>query len=137
MSCLSPGLEAVDINSGWVAAAGRGILCATEALLAEHDKGIAGQRLVIQGFRNVGFWTAQLISEADGKVIAISDATGSVKNCFCLCSNLLFCLLRGVSLLLSVWFQFVVAIVGLVSGLLSFDPFWVPDLSRALVICIP
>jgi hypothetical protein len=106
-------------------------------LLAEHDKGIAGQRLVIQGFRNVGFWTAQLISEADGKVIAISDATGSVKNCFCLCSNLLFCLLRGVSLLLSVWFQFVVAIVGLVSGLLSFDPFWVPDLSRALVICIP
>jgi hypothetical protein len=30
------------------AATGRGVLFATEALLAEHGKGIAGQRFVIQ-----------------------------------------------------------------------------------------
>ncbi|GJN23044.1 hypothetical protein PR202_gb10660 [Eleusine coracana subsp. coracana] len=62
------------------AATGRGVLFATEALLAEHGKGIAGQRFVIQGFGNVGSWAAQLISEAGGKVIAISDVTGAVKN---------------------------------------------------------
>jgi len=49
-------------------------------LLAEHGKGIAGQRFVIQGFGNVGSWAAQLITEAGGKVIAISDVTGAVKN---------------------------------------------------------
>lgn len=34
----------------------------------------------MQGFGNVGSWTAQLISEAGGKVIAVSDVTGAVKN---------------------------------------------------------
>lgn len=34
----------------------------------------------LQGFGNVGSWAAQLISEAGGKVIAISDVTGAVKN---------------------------------------------------------
>uniref|UniRef100_A0A0E0KK44 Glutamate dehydrogenase n=1 Tax=Oryza punctata TaxID=4537 RepID=A0A0E0KK44_ORYPU len=72
----------VDLGGslGRDAATGRGVLFATEALLAEHGKGIAGQRFVIQGFGNVGSWAAQLISEAGGKVIAISDVTGAVKN---------------------------------------------------------
>ncbi|XBI84798.1 hypothetical protein VPH35_093025 [Triticum aestivum] len=53
----------VDLGGslGRDAATGRGVLFATEALLAEHGKGIAGQRFVIQ-------------------VIAISDVTGAVKN---------------------------------------------------------
>lgn len=34
----------------------------------------------IQGFGNVGSWAAQLISEAGGKVIAVSDVTGAIKN---------------------------------------------------------
>lgn len=72
----------VDLGGslGRDAATGRGVLFATEALLAEHGKGIAGQRFVIQGFGNVGSWAAQLISEVGGKVIAISDVTGAVKN---------------------------------------------------------
>ncbi|CAD6207007.1 unnamed protein product [Miscanthus lutarioriparius] len=72
----------VDLGGslGRDAATGRGVLFATEALLAEHDKGIAGQRFIIQGFGNVGSWAAQLINEAGGKVIAISDVTGAVKN---------------------------------------------------------
>ncbi|CAN6281009.1 unnamed protein product [Urochloa humidicola] len=72
----------VDLGGslGRDAATGRGVLFATEALLAEHGKGIAGQRFVIQGFGNVGSWAAQLISEAGGKVIAISDVTGAIKN---------------------------------------------------------
>ncbi|OQU90839.1 hypothetical protein SORBI_3001G059100 [Sorghum bicolor] len=72
----------VDLGGslGRDAATGRGVLFATEALLAEHGKGISGQRFVIQGFGNVGSWAAQLINEAGGKVIAISDVTGAVKN---------------------------------------------------------
>ncbi|KAG8061260.1 hypothetical protein GUJ93_ZPchr0003g16951 [Zizania palustris] len=72
----------VDLGGslGRDAATGRGVLFATEALLAEHGKSIAGHRFVIQGFGNVGSWAAQLITEAGGKVIAISDVTGAVKN---------------------------------------------------------
>ncbi|KAJ6349462.1 hypothetical protein OIU77_006941 [Salix suchowensis] len=62
------------------AATGRGVLFATEALLNEHGKTISGQRFVIQGFGNVGAWAAQLISEQGGKIIAVSDITGAIKN---------------------------------------------------------
>lgn len=89
------------------AATGRGVLFATEALLNEHGKSIAGQRFVIQvwlylqscgggglihwhynrsvflltqGFGNVGSWAAQLISEQGGKIVAVSDITGAIKN---------------------------------------------------------
>ena len=33
-----------------------------------------------QGFGNVGTWAARLIHERGGKVIAVSDITGAVKN---------------------------------------------------------
>uniref|UniRef100_A0A6I9S9U3 glutamate dehydrogenase [NAD(P)(+)] n=2 Tax=Elaeis guineensis var. tenera TaxID=51953 RepID=A0A6I9S9U3_ELAGV len=72
----------VDLGGslGRDAATGRGVLFAAQALLAEYGKSISDQRFVIQGFGNVGSWTAQLISEAGGKVIAVSDVTGAVKN---------------------------------------------------------
>ncbi|KAM7524642.1 hypothetical protein LguiA_014544 [Lonicera macranthoides] len=62
------------------AATGRGVLFATEALLNEYGKTIAGQRFVVQGFGNVGSWAAQLISEKGGKIVAVSDITGAIKN---------------------------------------------------------
>ncbi|PHU06131.1 Glutamate dehydrogenase [Capsicum chinense] len=62
------------------AATGRGALFAAEALLNEHGKGIAGQRFVIQGFGNVGSWAAKLIHKQGGKVVAVSDITGAIKN---------------------------------------------------------
>lgn len=72
----------VDLGGslGRDAATGRGVLYATEALLAEHGKSISGQRFVIQGFGNVGSWAAQLITEAGGKVTAVSDVSGAIKN---------------------------------------------------------
>ncbi|KAL0926422.1 hypothetical protein M5K25_002654 [Dendrobium thyrsiflorum] len=72
----------VDLGGslGRDAATGRGVLFATQALLAEYGKSISDQRFVIQGFGNVGSWAAILISEAGGKVVAISDASGAVKN---------------------------------------------------------
>lgn len=62
------------------AATGRGVLFGTEALLKECGKSIAGQRVVVQGFGNVGSWAAQLISEQGGIIVAVSDITGAVKN---------------------------------------------------------
>lgn len=72
----------VDLGGslGRDAATGRGVLFATEALLNEYGKTISGQRFVIQGFGNVGSWAAQLISEQGGKIVAISDVTGAIKN---------------------------------------------------------
>lgn len=62
------------------AATGRGVVFATEALLAEHGKSIPEMTFVIQGFGNVGSWVARLLHERGGKVIAVSDITGAVKN---------------------------------------------------------
>ncbi|KAK8712595.1 hypothetical protein V6N13_147831 [Hibiscus sabdariffa] len=62
------------------AATGRGVLFATEALLHEHGKAISGQNFVIQGFGNVGSWAARLIQEKGGKIVAVSDVTGAIKN---------------------------------------------------------
>ncbi|KAL5724058.1 glutamate dehydrogenase [NAD(P)(+)] [Ranunculus cassubicifolius] len=62
------------------AATGRGVVFAMEALLAEHGKSIPELRFVIQGFGNVGTWVAKLVHEKGGKVIAVSDITGAVKN---------------------------------------------------------
>ncbi|KAJ7536657.1 hypothetical protein O6H91_12G076500 [Diphasiastrum complanatum] len=72
----------VDLGGslGRDAATGRGVVYALKALLADHGKSIAKQSYVIQGFGNVGSWIAQLVHEQGGKVKAISDVTGAVKN---------------------------------------------------------
>ncbi|KAH6769067.1 glutamate dehydrogenase 2 [Perilla frutescens var. frutescens] len=72
----------VDLGGslGREAATGRGVVYATEALLAEHGKSIEGLTFAIQGFGNVGSWAARLIHERGGKVVAVSDITGAIKN---------------------------------------------------------
>lgn len=40
----------------------------------------ASSRISCQGFGNVGSWAAQLISENGGKIVAVSDITGAIKN---------------------------------------------------------
>ncbi|KAL1559333.1 glutamate dehydrogenase [NAD(P)(+)] [Salvia divinorum] len=52
---------------GREAATGRGVVYATEALLAEHGKSIKGLTFAIQGFGNVGSWAARLFHEKGGK----------------------------------------------------------------------
>jgi glutamate dehydrogenase (NAD(P)+) len=65
---------------GREAATGRGVLIGTECLLADYGLPLAGQRVVIQGFGNVGSWCARLFSEAGANVIAVSDVTGAIRN---------------------------------------------------------
>ncbi|XP_073123717.1 glutamate dehydrogenase A-like isoform X1 [Henckelia pumila] len=72
----------VDLGGslGREAATGRGVVYAMEALLAEHGKSIRDLTFAVQGFGNVGSWAARLIHEKGGKVVAVSDITGAVKN---------------------------------------------------------
>uniref|UniRef100_A0A0C9S373 Glutamate dehydrogenase n=1 Tax=Wollemia nobilis TaxID=56998 RepID=A0A0C9S373_9CONI len=65
---------------GREAATGRGVMYATEALLAEYGKSIRDLRFVIQGFGNVGSWASQLIHGKGGKIVAVGDVTGAIKN---------------------------------------------------------
>ncbi|KAL3373398.1 hypothetical protein AABB24_005402 [Solanum stoloniferum] len=76
------GTNAQDLGGslGREAATGRGVVYATEALLAEYGKHVKDLTFAIQGFGNVGAWAGKLIHERGGKVVAVSDITGAVKN---------------------------------------------------------
>ncbi len=61
-------------------ATGRGVVFALEEFLRDLDAGeIKGKRFAIQGFGNVGSWTARFLHEAGGTVVAVSDARGGVQ----------------------------------------------------------
>ena len=65
---------------GREAATGRGVAIATREVLEALGRGISGARVVIQGFGNVGTWTARLVDEMGAKVVAVSDITGATRN---------------------------------------------------------
>jgi glutamate dehydrogenase (NAD(P)+) len=65
---------------GREAATGRGLLYAAECLFEDEGKSVAGQRYAIQGFGNVGSWAARLFDQAGGKIVAVSDMSGAVRN---------------------------------------------------------
>jgi glutamate dehydrogenase (NAD(P)+) len=57
-------------------ATGRGVvICAAEAAKARGTS-FEGARVAIQGFGNVGYWTAVLAAEQGAKVVAVSDVGG-------------------------------------------------------------
>jgi glutamate dehydrogenase (NAD(P)+) len=57
-------------------ATGRGVGILTLKLLGRLGSKLAGARVAIQGFGNVGTHTAKFLSEAECKIVAISDTTG-------------------------------------------------------------
>lgn len=71
---------AVGGSLGRTAATGRGVVVA--ALEALKLKGIAPQEATaaVQGFGNVGSWTAKLFCDAGVKVVALSDVYGAIYN---------------------------------------------------------
>jgi len=61
-------------------ATGRGVvICAGEAT-KRSGKSLDGASVVIQGYGNVGYWTAALAAEEGAKVVAVSDAAGGIYN---------------------------------------------------------
>ncbi|MDQ6767864.1 MAG: Glu/Leu/Phe/Val dehydrogenase [Candidatus Eremiobacteraeota bacterium] len=60
-------------SRGRVEATGRGVTISIEAALEKMGKDLAGQRVVVQGFGNVGSITAKLLRERGARVVGISD----------------------------------------------------------------
>ena len=63
---------------GREAATGRGCVYVLEAYAEEHEFPLAGARVAIQGFGNVGSWAARELHDRGAKVVAVSDVDGGV-----------------------------------------------------------
>jgi glutamate dehydrogenase (NAD(P)+) len=61
---------------GREAATGRGAMIACREALKAEGKSLAGQRVAIQGFGNVGSWLARLLFERGASIVAVSDLRG-------------------------------------------------------------
>jgi glutamate dehydrogenase (NAD(P)+) len=62
------------------AATGRGLLFALESFLADSGRRVGDLSYVIQGYGNVGAWAARLIGAMGGKIVAVSDVGGAIRN---------------------------------------------------------
>ncbi len=74
----------VDLHGslGRDAATGRGVVFATEELLKSFGKGkgVADCTFAVQGFGNVGSWAARIFHEKGGKLVALTDVKGGIRN---------------------------------------------------------
>ena len=67
-------------SPGREAATGRGVSIVTVAAAKDFDIDIKGARVAIQGFGNVGSYTARFLAAQGAKIVAVSDATGGLYN---------------------------------------------------------
>jgi len=67
-------------SRGRVEATGRGVMIAIEAALEKMEKKIAGQRVAVQGFGNVGSISAKLLHDEGAIIVGLSDQYGAVTN---------------------------------------------------------
>jgi len=65
---------------GREAATGRGVVMALLELLRTLKRPIAGARVVVQGFGNVGSWAAHFAAEQGAKVVAVSNHVSATCN---------------------------------------------------------
>ncbi|HEX3176290.1 MAG TPA: Glu/Leu/Phe/Val dehydrogenase dimerization domain-containing protein [Methylomirabilota bacterium] len=60
-------------------ATGRGVVFALEEYLRDANAGeVRDKTFAVQGFGNVGSWTARFLRQRGGKVVAVSDVTGAI-----------------------------------------------------------
>jgi glutamate dehydrogenase (NAD(P)+) len=67
-------------SKGRESATGLGVFFITQRACRDHGISLPGARVVIQGFGNVGSWTAKYLHDAGAKIIAIADVDGAVRN---------------------------------------------------------
>ena len=65
---------------GREAATGRGVAFLIEALAKDLAMPLAGARVAVQGFGNVGSFATRFLAEAGAKVVAVADVKGGVLN---------------------------------------------------------
>ncbi len=67
-------------SPGREAATGRGVSVITAEAAKDVGIEMQGARVVLQGFGNVGSFTAQLLADQGASIVAVSDASGAVFN---------------------------------------------------------
>ncbi len=65
---------------GREAATGRGLVFALRNYFGDIGRAIAGAKLAVQGYGNVGAWFARLAADDGAVITAVSDVTGAVRN---------------------------------------------------------
>jgi glutamate dehydrogenase (NAD(P)+) len=63
---------------GRESATGRGVVEAAALMLAKQGKDLAGQRIAIQGYGQVGMWAARLAAARGAKIVGIADVSGTI-----------------------------------------------------------
>ena len=71
---------AVGGSLGRNEATGRGVMVATREALAHLGRPLAGTRVAVQGFGNVGSVGAILLHDAGARIVAVSDSKGGTLN---------------------------------------------------------
>ena len=67
-------------SRGRVEATGRGVMIAGREACRAHGIPLAGSRVAVQGFGNVGSISAKMFHEQGAKVVAVSDINGAILN---------------------------------------------------------
>lgn len=65
-------------SRGRVEATGRGVMISIQCALEKMGKSLGGQRIVVQGFGNVGSITAKLLREHGAVIVGLSDQFGGL-----------------------------------------------------------
>lgn len=65
-------------SEGREEATGRGVVVTTEALMKKFGRDLKGVTVALQGFGNVGTFTAGILQDKGAKVVAVSDVSGGV-----------------------------------------------------------
>ncbi|NOT02610.1 MAG: Glu/Leu/Phe/Val dehydrogenase [Phycisphaerales bacterium] len=61
-------------------ATGQGVVYNIQAWAAEHKRSLPGMTYTLQGFGNVGSWTARILAKLGAKLVAVEDVTGGTRN---------------------------------------------------------
>ena len=61
-------------------ATGQGVVYIIEEWARDHRFELNGATFIVQGFGNVGSWTAQLLQEHGSRLVAVEDVTGVIYN---------------------------------------------------------
>lgn len=70
----SGGLEGRDRATGF------GVVATIKAWYASKGKSLKGQKYIVQGFGNVGYWASKFMQEEGAILIAVQDHSGSIMN---------------------------------------------------------
>ena len=61
-------------------ATGQGVVYNIELWSKDNDVELKGLTFMVQGFGNVGSWSARLLAEHGSNLVAVEDATGAIRN---------------------------------------------------------